>query len=140
MSDQQELPSSKRKIWIGAGIAAIAVVVVGGYALDVPPGSKDAVGTIVPAARFVAPQPKAQEIQVGQPGKPRGSPIDPSAPSDVAAAAQAEGARAAGSRASGAEAEGAKAAGQRALGAEAEGAKAAGQRAQGAQAEGAKVQ
>ena len=125
MSDQQTNPSSKRKIWIGAGIAAVAVIVVGGYALDVPPASKDAVGTIVPAQRFMAPQPKAEEIQVGQPGRPRGSPIDPSASSDVAAAAQAEGA---------------KASGQRALGAEAEGAKAAGQRAQGAQAEGNRAQ
>ena len=72
MSDQQELPSSKRKIWIGAGIAAVAVIVVGGYALDVPPGSKDAVGTIVPATRFVAPQntetrPTAAENPAGRP-------------------------------------------------------------------------
>ncbi|MBK6395396.1 MAG: hypothetical protein IPF73_12505 [Betaproteobacteria bacterium] len=92
------------------------MIVVGGYALDGPPASKDAVGTIVPAQRFVAPQPKAAEIQVGQPGTPRSSPIDPSAPSDVAAAAQAEGAKAAGQRAQGAEAEGMKAAGQRAQG------------------------
>jgi anti-sigma factor RsiW len=139
MSDQQNTSSSKRRIWIGAGIAAIAVIVVGGYALDVPPASKDAVGTIVPAQRFMAPQPKAEEIQVGQPGKPRGSPIEPSASSDVAAAAQAEGAKAAGQRAQGAEAEGMKAAGQRAQGAEAEGMKAAGQRAQGAEAEGMKA-
>ena len=70
MSDQQELPSSKRKIWIGAGIAAVAVIVVGGYALDVPPGSKDAVGTIVPAPRFAAPQNTAVDLA----GRPRSEP------------------------------------------------------------------
>ncbi|MBK7332239.1 MAG: hypothetical protein IPI87_07605 [Betaproteobacteria bacterium] len=130
MSDQQNTSSSKRKIWIGAGIAAIAVIVVGGYALDVPPASKDAVGTIVPAQRFVAPQPKAEEIQVGLPaGRPRVSPIEPSTPSDVAAAAQAEGARAEGARAEGARAQGARAEGARAEGARAEGARAEGARA-----------
>ncbi len=136
MSEQIN-PANKRKIWIGAGVAAIAVVAVGGFMLDKP--ATDTQGTILPAARLIAPQPAAADIQVGQPGKPRSSPTDPSAPSDVAAAAQAEGAKAAGSRAAGAEAEGAKAAGQRALGAEAEGAKAAGQRALGAEAEGAKA-
>jgi anti-sigma factor RsiW len=94
MSDQQTNPSSKRKIWIGAGIAAIAVIVVGGYALDVPPASKDAVGTIVPAQRFVAPQNTAVDLAVRprtEPGpgndfRPRTEPL----PAAGVAAGQAE--------------------------------------------------
>ena len=95
MSDQQELPSSKRKIWIGAGIAAVAVIVVGGYALDVPPGSKDAVGTIAPAQRFVAPQNTAVDLAArprtepgpGNEARPRTEPL----PAAGVAAGQAEG-------------------------------------------------
>ena len=94
MSDQQTNPSSKRKIWIGAGIAAIAVIVVGGYALDVPPASKDAVGTIVPAQRFVAPQNTAVDLATRprtEPGpgndlRPRTEPL----PAAGVAAGQAE--------------------------------------------------
>jgi len=88
MSDQQNIPSSKRKIWIGAGLAAVAAIVVGGYALDVPPGSKDAVGTIVPVQKFVAPQNTAVDIQPGQQqGRQRTEPI----PGTEAAAGQAAG-------------------------------------------------
>jgi len=95
MSDQQNIPSSKRKIWIGAGLAAIAVIVVGGYALDVPPGSKDAVGTIVPVQKFVAPQNTAVDLAgrprsepgPGNDGRPRTEPL----PAAGVAAGQAEG-------------------------------------------------
>ena len=79
MSEQ----SSKRRIWIGAGIAAVAVIVVGGYALDVPPGGKDAVGTIVPVQKFVAPQNTAVDLAArprsepgpGNEARPRTEPV-----------------------------------------------------------------
>ena len=77
MSEQSIGSFSKRKFWIGAGVAAVAVVVVGGYALDIPPTSKDTAGTIVPAQRYQATQPKAADIQVGLPTGTQTSPTDP---------------------------------------------------------------
>src|SRR5271155_273118 len=47
---------SKRKVWIGIGIAAAALILVLFYTGDFPPSGKDAVGTIVPAQRYQAPQ------------------------------------------------------------------------------------
>ena len=89
MNDEIRTPFNKRKVWIGAGLAAIAVVVVGGYALDVPPGIKDTAGTILPATRYQAAQPKAADIQVGVPTGTQTSPIDPSIQAGVASQAAA---------------------------------------------------
>jgi hypothetical protein len=96
MNDEIRAPFNKRKVWIGAGLAAIAVVVVGGYALDVPPGIKDTAGTILPATRYQAAQPKASDIQVGMPTGTATSPIDPTLQGSAAgfAAGQQAGAQA----------------------------------------------
>jgi hypothetical protein len=56
--------SRKPKLWIGAGIAVVAVVLVARY-LDIPP-QKDTQGTIAPAKRFVAEQPGAGDVNGGQ--------------------------------------------------------------------------
>ncbi len=53
---QQSGSLGKRKVWIGIGIAAAALILVLFYTVDFPPGGKDAVGTIVPAQRYRAPQ------------------------------------------------------------------------------------
>ena len=50
---------SKRIVWIGAGVAAAAVVVATRF-FDIPPNS--GVGTIVPAQRFQATQPGAGDV------------------------------------------------------------------------------
>jgi hypothetical protein len=56
--------SRKPKLWIGAGIAVVAIVLVAGY-FDIPP-QKDTQGTIAPAKRFVAEQPGAGDVNGGQ--------------------------------------------------------------------------
>ena len=57
--DMSEL-TSKHKIWIGAGVAAVAVVIVSRY-FDFP-ASHDMSGTIAPASRSVAEQPGASDV------------------------------------------------------------------------------
>jgi hypothetical protein len=52
--------SSKRKLWIGAGVAAVALVVAARY-FNLPP-SHDMSGTIAPANRSVAEQPGAADV------------------------------------------------------------------------------
>ena len=49
-----------RKVWIGGGIAAAAVVLALQY-VDFPPNGKDVSGTIVPAQRYRAAQPTAAD-------------------------------------------------------------------------------
>jgi len=56
--------SRKPKLWIGAGIAVVAIVLVARY-FDFPPQS-DTQGTIAPAKRFVAEQPGAGDVNGGQ--------------------------------------------------------------------------
>jgi hypothetical protein len=56
--------SRKPKLWIGAGIAVVAIVLVARY-FDIPP-QKDTQGTIAPAKRFVAEQPGAGDVNGGQ--------------------------------------------------------------------------
>jgi hypothetical protein len=58
-ADMSEL-TSKHKIWIGAGVAAVAVVIVSRY-FDFP-ASHDMSGTIAPASRSVAEQPGAGDV------------------------------------------------------------------------------
>jgi len=60
MSEQPSGLSSKRKLWIGAGVAAVAIVVAARY-FDLPP-SHDMSGTIAPANRSVAAQPGAGDV------------------------------------------------------------------------------
>ena len=58
--------TSKRKLWIGAGIAVAALIIASRY-LDFPPSS-DMSGTIVPANRTVAAQPGAGDMTGTAPG------------------------------------------------------------------------
>jgi len=55
MNEQMSDPANKRKIWIGAGVAAVAIVAVGTFMLD-KPAATDTQGTILPASRYIAPQ------------------------------------------------------------------------------------
>ena len=68
---EQKSGSGKRKIWIGGGIAAVAVVLAMSSGIDFPPGSKDTAGTIVPAQRYRAPQDTAEDVQAGRAGARR---------------------------------------------------------------------
>src|SRR5260370_36381776 len=52
--------SRKSKLWIGAGSAVVAIVVVAGY-FDFPP-QMGTQGTIAPAKRVVAEQPGAGDV------------------------------------------------------------------------------
>jgi len=61
----QEKGGSKRKIWIGGAIAAAAAVLAISSGIDFPPGGKDTAGTIVPAQRYRATQPGAEEVKLG---------------------------------------------------------------------------
>jgi hypothetical protein len=55
--------NSKRKIWVGGGMAVVALAVAA-FVFDYPPGSEDALGTIVPAERYRAPQANGTDIKV----------------------------------------------------------------------------
>jgi hypothetical protein len=69
---------TKRIVWIGAGVAAAAVVVATRF-FDIPPNS--AIGTIVPAQRFEATQPGAGDVNgsVGAGSTQAGAVIDAAA-------------------------------------------------------------
>ena len=56
--------SAKRKAWIGAGIALVAVAIVVRYGFDTVPKSEDVAGTVVAAQRYRAPQ-GAADIKLG---------------------------------------------------------------------------
>ncbi len=55
------------KMWIGGGIAAIAVVLVAQFGFSNKPDEKAVSGTIVPADRYRAPQATGADIKVGAP-------------------------------------------------------------------------
>lgn len=55
------------KMWIGGGIAAIAVVLVAQFGFNSKPDEKAVSGTIVPADRYRAPQATGADIKVGAP-------------------------------------------------------------------------
>jgi anti-sigma factor RsiW len=60
--------AGNRKIWIGGGIAAAAVIVAVSTGLF-PPNAGDTAGTIAPALRYRATQPAADDVTPGsQPG------------------------------------------------------------------------
>ena len=54
--NEQKSGFGRRKLLIGGGIAAVAALFAVLYITDSPPGMQDAVGTIVPAKRYLAPQ------------------------------------------------------------------------------------
>src|ERR1700674_2300527 len=65
MSQPTSGSPSKRKVWIGIAVAAVAVGLVGHYALDFPTGGENAAGTIVPAQRYRAEQIKPEDLRLG---------------------------------------------------------------------------
>ncbi len=73
--------SRKPKLWIGAGIAVIATVLVARY-FDFPP-QKGTEGTIAPAKRFVAEQPGAGDVNGGQSEASRSAPSTGDAAGDA---------------------------------------------------------
>lgn len=56
--------SAKRKAWLGAGIALVAVAIVVRFGFDSVPKSEDVAGTVVPAQRYRAPQ-GTEDIKLG---------------------------------------------------------------------------
>ena len=64
MSEQNTSSVGNRKIWIGAGVAAAAVIVAVSTGV-LPPSGKDTAGTIVPAQRYQAAQPTAADVKLG---------------------------------------------------------------------------
>src|SRR5258708_7764541 len=56
---------TKRNIWIGLGLTAAGVILVGHYAFEIPSGSQDATGTISPAQRYRAPQIQSKDVKLG---------------------------------------------------------------------------
>jgi len=64
MSEQNTSSIGNRKIWIGAGVAAAAVIVAVSTGV-LPPGGKDTAGTIVPAQRYQAPQMTSSDVKLG---------------------------------------------------------------------------
>lgn len=65
MSQHTERFFARPKFWIGAGIAAAAVIAVAQYGFDFPPRGEDVMGTIVPAQRYRAPQAGAEDVKPG---------------------------------------------------------------------------
>jgi hypothetical protein len=57
MNEQKSGARLNRKvIWVGGGIAALAVILVASSSFDFPPGGTNTSGAIVPAQRFRAEQ------------------------------------------------------------------------------------
>ncbi len=65
MSEDKNGFFGKRKVWIGGGIAAAAVILAVSSGVEFPPFNKDTVGTIVPAQRFRADQPATSGVAGG---------------------------------------------------------------------------
>ncbi len=58
---------SKGKLWIGGGIAAVAVLAVAKLGFDVPSSGDSVSGTVVPAERYRAKQMSSDDVKVGSP-------------------------------------------------------------------------
>jgi anti-sigma factor RsiW len=84
MNEQNSSPLRKRNVLIGGAIAVAAALVALSYTIDFPPGAQNTVGTIVPAQRFHAAQPTAQEINVGGQSAAQVTPIKATSQSDLA--------------------------------------------------------
>ena len=72
MNEQKSGSFNKRKVWIGvaAAVAAVAIVAATG-GIDFSSTGKDAIGTIVPAERYRAPQLTADDVKLGTPSSVR---------------------------------------------------------------------
>ena len=78
MSEQQSGSfGSRKKVWIGAGIAVAAAIVVVSTGVF-PPSGSDTVGTIVPAERYRAPQNTAADVKLGDPSTASSTPVNTS--------------------------------------------------------------
>jgi hypothetical protein len=84
VTNQPALPAGnhKKRLIVGATIAAVAVVVAGSYFFDVPPSSSTS-GTIAPATRYRADQPKADDIKLGGQDKQNPTTNQPVTPGGV---------------------------------------------------------
>src|SRR3982751_3499841 len=78
MNEQKTSFSGKRKVAIGGGIAAAAVIVALSTGMF-PPNAKDTAGTIVPAERYRAPQITSDDVKVGGQSGSQASQTNPSA-------------------------------------------------------------
>ena len=56
---------TKRNVWIGLGLAAAGVILVGHYVFEIPPGGLDATGTVAPAQRYRAAQIQSKDVKLG---------------------------------------------------------------------------
>ena len=72
MSQQSSRFFASRKGWLGAGIAAAAVVVVAQLGFDFPV-AKDVMGTVAPAQRYRAAPNGSEDVKLGAPSGPAGS-------------------------------------------------------------------
>src|SRR5436305_1567337 len=59
------MSQNKRALWIGTAIAATTVVIAGLFFVSFPPGRENVSGTVAPAQRYRAEQPKAEDVQLG---------------------------------------------------------------------------
>ena len=87
MSEQNNSSFGNRKIWIGAGVAAAAVIVAVSTGV-LPPGGKDTAGTIVPAQRYMAPQGTAADVKLDGTAGTASSAVVPAAQDAAGSAAQ----------------------------------------------------
>ena len=85
MNEQNSSPSRKRNVLIGGAIAIAAALVALSYTIDFPPGAQNTVGTIVPAQRFRAAQPTADEIKVGGQAATQSVPLQAGSAANAAA-------------------------------------------------------
>ncbi len=70
MSEQKSGSAKRKVIWVGGGVAALAVILVASSGIDFPPGGTTTTsGAIVPAQRFRAEQPATTGVSA--PGQSR---------------------------------------------------------------------
>ena len=67
----------RRNLLIGGGVAAVAALFAVLYITDSPPGMQSAVGTIVPAQRYRAPQNTADDVKLGNTSGTQSGQINP---------------------------------------------------------------
>ncbi len=91
MSEDKGGSFGKRKVWIGGGIAAAAVILAVSAGIDFPPSGKDTAGTIVPAQRFRAPQNTADDVKLGNPSGTQSTTIPAAGDASRQAAGKASG-------------------------------------------------
>jgi hypothetical protein len=91
MSEQANSSIGNRKIWIGTGVAAAAVVFGVYFSSDFPTSKEATSGTIAPAQRFRAEQPTAGDVKLGNQAGGTSSQVNPATQAGNQAASQAAG-------------------------------------------------